>query len=67
MMDSLISISNTYASIFLTLHLFALVLGLGGATYSDILLMHFLNDYKIEKKEAEVIETMARVIFIGIF
>ncbi len=43
-----------------------MVLGLGGATYSDILLVQFLKDFKISKKEANIIHTMSRVILIGI-
>lgn len=67
MIDILTSFADTYSNAFLVLHLFAMVLGLGGATYSDILLAKFLKDYRISYKEAEVIHTMARVIFIGIF
>ncbi len=55
-----------YSSFWLTLHLFAMVLGLGGATYSDILLMDFLKDLKISKKEASVIHSMSKIILIGI-
>lgn len=55
-----------YKTIWLILHLFALVLGLGGATYSDLLLVKFLQDLKISKKEAEVIRTMSKVITFGI-
>lgn len=60
------NIAEQYSSIFLVTHLFAMVLGLGGATYSDILLMKFLKDWEISEKEAEVIETMAKVILVGI-
>ena len=66
MIETLTSIAVQFSSVFLMLHLFAMVLGLGGATYSDILLMKFLNDYKISRKEAEVITTMAHVILVGI-
>lgn len=66
MYESLLSFTENYAPAFVALHLFAMVLGLGGATYSDILLMRFLKDYKISHKEAEVIQTMAHVILIGI-
>lgn len=66
MAEFLIQIGAEYRSVWLTLHLFAMVLGLGGATYSDLLLAHFLKDLRISKKEAQVIHTMARVVMIGI-
>lgn len=53
-------------SLWLTLHLFAMVLGLGGATYTDILLVRFLKDLKISHKEADVIRTMSKVVLLGI-
>ena len=56
----------SYGSIWLTLHLFALVLGLGGATYGDILLIRFMKDLKISHKEADVIRTLSRVVLMGI-
>lgn len=65
-METLKQIAVNYNEIFLMLHLFALVLGLGGATYSDILLVRFLKDWEIDEKEAEVIETMSKVILVGI-
>ncbi len=65
-MNALMSLATDFASSWLTLHLFAMVLGLGGATYSDILLVKFLKDFKISQKEAEVIHTMSQVILIGI-
>lgn len=55
-----------WRSLFIALHLFAMVLGLGGATYSDILLMEFLKDLKISKKEASVIRKMSQVVLMGI-
>lgn len=51
-----------YGSLFTMIHIFSVVIGLGGATYSDILLMKFLRDFHMSKKEVEVIETMSKVI-----
>ena len=64
MIEYLTTIATQYTSIFVMLHLFALVLCLGGATSSEILLAKFLDDYKISRKEAEVIKTMAHVILV---
>lgn len=47
-------------------HLFAMVLGLGGATYSDILLIRFLKDFKISAKESDVIRTLSDAIWVGV-
>lgn len=65
-MDFLVSFSAEYKSIFVMVHLFAMVLGLGGATYCDILLLKFLKDLRICQKEAEVIHTLSYVILVGI-
>lgn len=61
-MDTIASLS----SLWLTLHLFALVLGLGGATYGDILMIRFLKDLKISHKEADVLRTLSHVVLVGI-
>ena len=66
MISELTVIAETYPSFFVMLHLFAMVLVLGGATYSDLLLMYFLDDLKISRKEAGIIKRMAQVILIGI-
>lgn len=65
-MDTIPLFAAQYKEIFVMIHLFAMVLGLGGATYSDILLLRFLKDLRISKKEAEVIHTMSQVILVGI-
>lgn len=57
---------SSYTDIWLILHLFAMVLGLGGATYTDILLVRFLKDSQISRKEAGIIRQMSRVILVGI-
>ena len=62
----LLQVLSDGRSVLIVIHLFAMVLGLGGATYSDILLMRFLKDLKISKKEAEVLETLGQVIWVGV-
>ncbi len=47
-------------------HVFSLILGLGGATFSDLLLFHFLKDLKVSEKEAEIMQFMGKVVFIGV-
>ncbi len=60
-------IAKNYRDIWLILHLFAMVIGLGGATYTDILLVTFLKDFKIDKKEKEVVHTMSAAVTVGVF
>jgi len=47
-------------------HILSLVIGLGGATYSDLLLFHFLRDLKVNVKEAEIIAFMGKLVFVGV-
>lgn len=56
-----------YKDFWLTIHLLAMVLGLGGATYTDVLLVSFLKDFKIDSKEKEVITTMSKAVMWGVF
>ena len=60
------SIFQKYFNLIVIIHLFGFALGLGGATYSDILLMKFLKDFKISPKEANVINTLSQTIWIGV-
>ncbi len=67
MVDNLIAFAKVNGDFFVICHLLALVFGLGGATYSDILLLQFLQDLKIDKKEAGIIQTMSALVFFGVF
>ncbi len=66
-MEQLTQFATDWKTLFIGLHIYAVVLGLGGATYSDILLAHFLKDLKISKKEAGIISLMSKVLFLGLF
>ncbi len=66
-METIYEIASQYRDLFLGFHLFAMVIGLGGATYTDIILVSFLKDKKIDKKESEVIHTMSKAVTIGVF
>ncbi len=48
--------------IFLAFHILSVVIGMGGATVIDLLFFNFLKDFKISKKEAEVIGILSNVI-----
>lgn len=47
-------------------HLFAVVLGLGSATITDILFFKFLKDYHISRKEADIMNTLSKVIWVAL-
>lgn len=51
-----------YYTIFLAIHLLAMAVGIGGATVSDILFFKFLKDFRVSKKEAEVLHVLKDVI-----
>jgi hypothetical protein len=61
----LISIFTKYRPILVMGHLLGFALGLGGAVFSDILLMKFLKDFRISKKESDIISTLSEIIWIG--
>lgn len=48
--------------IVLTFHLLAVAIGLGGATITDLLFFNFLRDFKISKKEKEVMGVLSNLI-----
>lgn len=58
---------SDYKLIFLTLHILSMAIGLGGATISDILFFKFLRDYRVSKKEEEVLHIMKDIILAAIF
>jgi hypothetical protein len=64
--EMILSSLETGREFMVMVHLFAMVLGLGGATYSDILLIRFLKDFKISAKESEVIKTLSDAIWVGV-
>lgn len=48
--------------IFLTFHLLSVIIGMGGATVADLLFFNFLKDFKISKKETEVMGILSNAI-----
>ena len=47
-------------------HILGVVLGLGGATITDILFFKFLKDYKISRIESSVMQTLSQIIWFGL-
>lgn len=66
MEDSLTEFLVGHKRIFLTFHILGVILGMGGATITDILFFNFLRDYTISKKEAEVMRIISNLIMIAL-
>lgn len=60
--ESLIAFLAQHKLKFLTLHILGTALGLGGATISDIMFFKFLKDFRISKKEEEVLHVLKTVV-----
>lgn len=58
----MLSFFAAHPRIFLTLHLAAVAVGMGGATVADMLFFMFLKDFRISRKEAEVLRRLSDVI-----
>lgn len=49
-----------------TVHLLGLVLGLGGALILDVMIFHFLNNFKISTREAVIMHLLSQMIVLGL-
>ena len=50
----------------ITLHLLGLVLGLGGALILDVMIFHFLKNFKISTREAVIMHLLSQMIVLGL-
>ncbi|MCC5906325.1 MAG: hypothetical protein JJU13_08970 [Balneolaceae bacterium] len=50
----------------LTVHLLGLVLGLGGAIIIDVMIFHFLGNFKISTREAVIMHLLSQMIVLGL-
>lgn len=48
------------------IHLMAIAIGVGGATFTDIFFLKFLKDLRISENEAEVLHTFSQVIWLAL-
>lgn len=63
---SLIPILTLLATPILIMHFVGFVLGVGGATVTDIIFIKFLRDFKISKTEESVLKVLSQVIWLGL-
>jgi len=66
MEETIIEFLLAHKRIFLTFHLVGVAVGMGGATITDILFFNFLRDFKISRKEAEVMRILSNMIMIAL-
>ena len=66
MEETLIEFFLIHKRIFLTMHLMGVAVGMGGATITDLLFFNFLRDFKISRKEAEVMRILSNVIMVAL-
>jgi hypothetical protein len=65
-MEAFIEFLDHWEQIFWTAHIFGLVLGLGGATMTDVMFFTFLKNYRISEGQAGVMHTMSTVVWVGL-
>lgn len=49
-----------------SLHILGVVFGLGGATVTDVMFVQFMRNFRIERREAQLMETLSIVVWVGI-
>lgn len=54
------------STVILIAHMIGVALGVGGATVSDVLFFRFLKDLKISHFEARILNTLSRIIWLGL-
>lgn len=57
---------ETHHGLIVGFHLLGVVLGLGGATISDVLFFRFLKDLRISQFEANTLRSVSQVIWFGL-
>lgn len=53
--------------VFIILHALAAAVGLGAVITTDALFFKFLKDFRVSKKESEILDTISKVIWAAIF
>ena len=64
--DTFARLLAAYNSSIVTLHFLAVAIGLGGATITDILFFKFLRNFRISKKETDIMRTLSRAIWFSL-
>lgn len=56
----------TYKSLFVVLHVFAVIFGMGAALVSDVLFNVFIKDFKINPTENTVLAILSKIIWLSL-
>lgn len=48
------------------LHILGVVFGLGAATVTDLLFVDFMRNFRVERREAEIMELLSKIIWVGL-
>lgn len=64
--DLILAFFGEHKLFVLTVHIIGTAVGLGGATVSDILFFRFLKDFKVSRKEKEVLDVLKSVIMAAL-
>lgn len=59
-----LSILTNQAVFFMILHFFAMAIGLGGATFTDVFFFKFLRDLRISEFESSILHTFTQIIWL---
>lgn len=62
MTELLLDLLQPYRPLVLSGHILGVIIGMGGASVSDVLFFRFLRDYRISQKEAEVLHVLKNLI-----
>lgn len=65
-MNSLIAFCAEYKTLFVILHVFSVVIGMGAALVSDVLFNIFIKDKKLNITENGVLSTLSRIVWIAL-
>lgn len=65
-MENLLQFFSTYKQLFTIIHVFSVIVGMGGALISDILFNLYIQDKKINPTENKTLATLSKIIWISL-
>lgn len=63
---NLVDLLAQYKGVVVFFHALAAALGVGAATVTDVFFFKFLKDYKISKREADLLSTLSHIIWVAL-
>ena len=65
-MEEVIQFFSKYKQLFVIVHLFSVVIGMGTALTSDVLFNVYIKDKKINPTENKTLQVLSRIVWIGL-